>query len=104
MAASQTTRQAMWLSSIFRSIGVPQMKPLSYMMTIKILYLYKKNTVFHTCMKHIEIHYHLVQEKTEESFVKLTYCNTKNMVINILIKGLSIDKHEYFEHLMSVTK
>jgi hypothetical protein len=46
MAASQTTRQAMWLSSIFRSIGVPQMKALSYMMTIKILYLYKKTQYF----------------------------------------------------------
>jgi Tat protein secretion system quality control protein TatD with DNase activity len=55
-------------------------------------------------MKHIEIHYHLVREKIEESFVKLVYCNTKNMVINILIKGISIDKHEYFWHLMGVIK
>jgi hypothetical protein len=55
-------------------------------------------------MKHIEIHYHLVREKTKESVVKLTYCNTKNMVINILIKGLFIDKHKYFWHLMGVTK
>ncbi len=47
-------------------------------------------------MKDIEIHYHLVQEKTKKSVVKLAYCNTKNMVINILIKGLSIDKHKYF--------
>jgi hypothetical protein len=47
-------------------------------------------------MKYIEIRYHLVQEKNEEGFVKLAYCSTNNMVINILIKGLSIDKHEYF--------
>jgi hypothetical protein len=28
MVASQATRQAMWLSSLFGNIGVPQMKPM----------------------------------------------------------------------------
>jgi hypothetical protein len=30
----------------------------------------------------------------------LVYCNTKNMVTCILTKGLYIDKHEYFWHLI----
>jgi hypothetical protein len=47
-------------------------------------------------MKHIKIHHHLEQEKTKKSFAKLVYCNMKNMVIDILTKGLSIDKHAYF--------
>jgi hypothetical protein len=47
-------------------------------------------------MKHIKLHHHLVQEKTKKSFVKLVYCNMENMVIDILTKGLSIDKHVYF--------
>jgi hypothetical protein len=45
-------------------------------------------------MKHIKIHHHLVREKNEKGFVKLVYCNTENMVVNILTKELSIDKHE----------
>jgi hypothetical protein len=55
-------------------------------------------------MKHIKIHHHLVQEKTKKSFVKLVYCNMENMVIDILTKGLSIDKHVYFWHFMGVVK
>jgi hypothetical protein len=58
-----------------------------------------KNLVFHAHTKHIEIHYHLVWKKTKKRFVKLVYYNMPNMVVDILIKGLSIDKHECFWHL-----
>jgi hypothetical protein len=34
----------------------------------------------------------------------LMYRNMKNMVVNILTKELSIDKHEYFGHLIGVNK
>jgi hypothetical protein len=63
-----------------------------------------KNPIFHVSTKHIKIHHHLVREKIEKGFVKFMYCNTKNVVVNILTKGLSIDKHEYFRHLMGVIK
>ncbi len=55
-------------------------------------------------MQHIEIHHHLVQEKIEESFVKLVYYNTKNMVADISTKGFFVEKHEHFQHLMGVVK
>jgi hypothetical protein len=38
-------------------------------------------------MQRIEIYHHLVQEKIEESFVKLVYYNTENMVADISTKG-----------------
>jgi hypothetical protein len=62
------------------------------------------NPIFHALAKHIEIHHHLVQKEIEERFVKLVYCNMENMVVDILTKGHSIDKHEYFRHLMGVIK
>ncbi len=46
-------------------------------------------------MKHIEIHHHLVQKKSFEDFIKLAYYNTKNMFVDILIKGLFVNKYEY---------
>jgi hypothetical protein len=58
------------------------------------------NLIFHVHTKHIKIHHHLVREKIEFFFVKLVYCNTKNMVADILTKGLYVDMHEYFWLLM----
>jgi hypothetical protein len=63
-----------------------------------------KKPVFHAHMKHIKIHYLLVQKKTEKNFVKLVYYNTKNIIVVILTKGLSIDNHEYFRHFVGAIK
>jgi hypothetical protein len=104
MVAPQTTRQAMWFSLLFGNIGVPQMKPIVIYDNNQSCISLSKNTIFHVCTKHIKIHHHLVWEKFEKSLVKLVYCNTKNMVVNILTKELPIDKHEYFRHLMNVIK
>ncbi len=90
------TLEAMWFSSFFGNIGVPQMKPIViYDDNQSCIYL-SKNLIFHVHAKNIEIHHHLVQAKIEKDFVKLVYCNTKNMVTYILTKRLYIDKHEYF--------
>ncbi len=54
MAALQTTKQVMWLLSLFGNIGVPQMK---------CIVIYDDNQsyiVFHARMQRIEIHHHLV--------------------------------------------
>jgi hypothetical protein len=94
----------MWLSSFFGSIGVPQMKPIVLYDNNQSCISLSKNPVFHAHMKHIKIHHHLVQKNIEKGFVKLVYCNTKNIIANILTKRLSTNKHEYFQHLMGVIK
>ncbi len=94
MVAPQTTRQAMWFSLLFGNIGFPYMKPIDIYDNNQSCISLSKNPIFHVCMKHIKIHHHLVREKNEKGFVKLVYCNTENMVVNILTKELSIDKHE----------
>ncbi len=104
ITTSQATKQTMWLSSFFGSIGVSQMKPIVLYDNNQSCISLSKNPIFHVCMKHIKIHHHLVQEKIEKGFVKLVYCKTENMIVNILTKGLSIDKHEYFRQLMSIVK
>jgi hypothetical protein len=104
VAASQATRQTMCLSSLFGSIDVPQMKPIVIYDDNQSYISLSKNPIFHAWIKHIEIHHHLLQKKTEESFVKLIYCNMKDMVINNLTKELFIDKHKYFGHLIGVIK
>jgi hypothetical protein len=76
LATSQTTRQAMWVSSFFGSIRVPQMKPIVIYDNNQSCISLSKNPIFRAHTKHIEIHHHLVQENIKEGFVKLVYCNT----------------------------
>jgi hypothetical protein len=86
----------MWFSSLFANICVPQMKSnVIYDGNQSYLSL-SKNLIFHVRMKHIEIYHHLGDKKLKNVFFKLVYWNTKNIVANILTKGLFVDKHEYF--------
>ncbi len=55
---------------------------LNYICLSKICPIFQAHT------KHIKIHHHLVGKKIEENFVKLVYCNMKNMVAEFLTKGL----------------
>eukprot|EP00249_Psilotum_nudum_P025838 c30811_g1_i1 orf=32-214(+) len=55
-----------------------------------------KNLVFHAHTKHIEIHYHFVRGKVSNGTMMLESCSTKNQVVDILTKGLSLRKFEKF--------
>jgi hypothetical protein len=85
----------MWLSSLFGSIGVSQMKPMVIYDDNQSYISLLKNPIFHVYTKHIKIHHHLVQEEPNKSFVKLVYYNAKNMVVDILTKELYANKNEY---------
>ena len=44
--------------------------------------------------------HHLIHEKVEEKVMKLRYCPTREMVADVLTKGLARDKHEAMRRAM----
>ena len=52
--------------------------------------------------KHIEVHYHFVREKVIDGEVDLLYVSTNQQVVDILTKGLSMEKHTQFRDMMGV--
>jgi hypothetical protein len=81
MVASQATLQAMWLSSLFESIDVTQMKPIIIYDDNQGCRSLLKNPIFHVHKKHIKIHYPLMQKKTEKNFVNLVYYNMNIIIV-----------------------
>ena len=62
-----------------------------------------KNRVFHARIKHIEVHYHFVREKVIDVEVNMQYVSTNQQVVDILTKGLSIEKHTQFRDMLGVS-
>ena len=60
------------------------------------MYSNGKNAQHHGRSKHIDIKYHFVREVVENEMIKLKYCPTKEMIADILTKGLN---HERFCYL-----
>mgnify|MGYP000314775733 CR=1 FL=1 len=50
-----------------------------------------KNPVFHAQTKHIEVHYHFVQERVLAEEIELLHVPTDRQVVDIFTKPLSLD-------------
>ena len=53
-----------------------------------------KNPQFHGRVNHINIKYHLIQEHVNNNNIELKYCQTSEMIMDMLMKGLGRIKFE----------
>ena len=54
-----------------------------------------KNPVNHDRAKHIDIKYHHIRDEIKRGEVYLEYCQTSNMLADIMTKGLPGPRHKY---------
>ena len=52
------------------------------------------NPQFHGRSKHIDIKYHFIREQVKSGKVQLSYCQSNDMIADILTKGLSTGQFE----------
>ena len=61
-----------------------------------------RNPVNHGRTKHIDIKYHFIREELVEGVVEIKYCNTKDMIADILTKPLSKGQFEILREAMGL--
>ena len=61
-----------------------------------------KNLQFHGRTKHIEIKYHFIRDQVKKGMVELKYCQTGNMLADMLTKGLHKDKFVKLRQMVGV--
>ena len=61
-----------------------------------------KNPQFHGRSKHIAIKYHFIRDHVSSGSVELKYCYTKEMVADMLTKGLYRDQFEKLRWMAGV--
>ena len=58
--------------------------------------------MFHAKTKHIEVHYHFIQETVLLGDIDLVYVNTKEQVVDIFTKALGAEKLQRFRVMLGV--
>ena len=88
--------EAVWLKRIMKDLGIPIKDPI-------LLYCYNmsnthlaRNPVFHAQIKHIEVHYHFIQERVMAGDIDLQHISTKLLTIDIFTKALGVDTLQQF--------
>ncbi|GMG18459.1 unnamed protein product [Phytophthora fragariaefolia] len=103
MALTEATQEAIWLKAFLCEIGEMETKS-----TIKIYennqgsIALAKNPEFHKRTKHIDIRYHFVREKVEDSQVVLEYCSTKDMLADLMTKPITAVQFDFLRSKLGV--
>jgi len=63
-----------------------------------------QNPVSHSRAKHIDIHFHFIQEHIDKAEIKLQYIPTHQKVVNILTKALPCEVFKNFCEALGVVK
>ena len=120
MAASEATKQAMWLRYIFSDLGYGDLSPTTYGKLCAADYEKKslgdvnvnerpimvgcdnkaaiytsENPVNHKRTKHINLRWHLVKQQVAKKNVRFNYINTNENLADIMTKAVSKPIHNY---------
>ena len=63
-----------------------------------------KNPQYHGRAKHIDIKFHYIREQVEKKAIQLEYCESKNMVADMLIKALLSSQFVKLRDMLGVRK
>ena len=61
-----------------------------------------KNPKHHSRTKHIDVQHHFIREKLEDGVIDLRYCQTQDMVADVVTKALAKDRHETLRRAMGI--
>ena len=100
--AAMAACEIAWLRKLIQSLGCKVVKPITlYCDNMSSIQL-ANNLVFHARTKHIEVHYHYVQEKVLAHEIDLVYVSTHEQVADIFTKSLGAEKMQRFRAMLGV--
>ena len=102
MAASHTTREAIWLRTLLENLGYPQVNASIIHADNQGCIALSRNPVAHFYAKHIDIRHHFIHERIANSEIDLKYCTTQQMLADIFTKPLPCDAFVRFRAALGV--
>ena len=83
---TEAGKEAIWIRGFIRDLGIPLYSPTIIYNDNQGSLLLAKNPIFHSRTKHIDVKHHFIRELVDERMVELRYCETENMLADILTK------------------
>ncbi|CAL1698123.1 unnamed protein product [Somion occarium] len=96
MAASNATKEAIWIRTFLSELGQLTSGPTTLFIDNQSAMALAKNAAFHDRTKHIAVRHHFIREKLEDDEIDVHYVPTGDQTADVLTKGLSREKHERF--------
>ena len=96
MALASAAQETVWLRRLLKELKETLEDPTKIYEDNQSTICMTNNPQFHGRAKHIDIKYHYVGEQVLAKVIELKYCESENMIADILTKGLG---QKQFENL-----
>ena len=93
MAASNATKEAVWLRTLLDELGETQSNPTTILTDNQGSIALAKNPEHHQRSKHIDIRYHFIRERLADGVIQLEYVPGHQMAADQLTKPLPKEAH-----------
>jgi hypothetical protein len=97
-----SSQEAVWLSRLLKNVGVKQEEPILIYEDNQEAMELSRNPKFHNRTKQIDIAYHFIREKVKDKDIYVKYCETEQMLADIMTKPLSKALFEKFRDKLGV--
>ena len=88
MACCEAAKEAKWTRNLIRELLDDKNKPVTIFQDNQSTIFLANNNATKRRTKHIDIRYHFIREQIQEGVIQLQYCETENMIADILTKSL----------------
>ena len=101
VALSGVTQEAVWLKQLNLDLtGISE--PVVIYEDNQSAIAIARNPQFHGRVNHINIKYHFIREQVNNNNIELKYCQTSEMIADMLIKGLGRIKFEKLREMAGI--
>ena len=102
MALASATQEAVWLNKLNSDLNNVSNKSMTLYEDNQSTMCMAKNPKFHGRTKHIDIKYHFVREQVALGEIELKYCQSENMLADILTKALPNERFSMLRESIGV--
>jgi hypothetical protein len=94
-------KEAIWLQHLLRDLGMSKYEPRMLCDKQGAISL-AKNFMHHAKVKHVDVQPHIIRDHIEKDTINVEYCPTKDMLADLMTKGLRRGRHAGLMGLMGM--
>lgn len=104
IALASTVQESLWMQQLLSDLKKEPVKQMVIFEDNQSTISMSKNPQFHGRSKHISIKYHFIRDQVNNGKIELRYCNTTDMIADIMTKGLNGEQFEKLRCMIGVAQ
>ncbi|MCO5607594.1 hypothetical protein L7F22_061791 [Adiantum nelumboides] len=101
VAASESCKEAIWLTRLVGDLGIVEEIPVLHCDSQSAIQL-AQNPVFHAKTKHVDVIYHFIKDVLEDKHLQFVKVHMDDNPIDLLTKSLSSELFAHLRELMGI--